>query len=567
MPARVRAVVHIYNSATDMVLPPIELWAFLAAGWFVHNVWNSHKTGVRFPFQPRFAASMAILLMLGILGATWCGYVVVLLLVIPPLKGYFSVVVVKSYRIPPDAEALIKKTGRSYLLCALVVAALMLYLRATRTPEDLIIKWGADSAAAELFYDLYDSEPESLLAYRRILIAGDAFSAKLAAERIGALGDSRIDGPLLEQALQKHSTDAVAAVAIEEAMLHLHQSSTVTASVEAVMAFAAKTKAELLSWQTELRHLLVERLMINDLLRLKSNMELTPELVSQVENTHFLLQRISLNSTLARRIEVILTVPVGASQRAQYPAVVVVHGHGSNKEAVYEYDNNYHGFAAELAKSGYVTIAADIGHHEVFADGQTLVGERLWDLIRCIDYLESLPFVDSERVGCAGLSLGGQMAMWLGAVDPRIKSVVSAGFLGRMSHLDGIHCSCWEFDGLRELADFTDIYALIAPRALQLQIGRREPPWQFGAAQARKLYSQLHRAWGLSERSETCDLLIHEGGHEVDVAGMSSFFALQFGVERTQLSFFYRLVAALQKNIALLLGALLLLMLAVLLLA
>lgn len=559
---------HTYNAAADMILPPIEIWALLSAVWFVHDAWNSRKIAGSSLLRPTFAASIAILLMFGILSLTLCGYVVLLLLLTPPLTNYFFVVVLKKHYIKPDAEAQIRKTGRLYLLCLLFAAILMLYLQATRTPEDLIIKWGADSPAVELIYDLYDSEPESLSAYRRILVAGDAFSAKLAAERIGDLGDSHIDEPLLEQALQKHSTDAVVAVAIEEALLRLRQSLSATASDKAAMTFSAETKAELLGWQVELRNLLLEKLMINDLLALKNNLELLPELISQTENAHFIRQRIFLNSTSVRRIEVILTVPVAASRRDNHPAVVVIHGHGSNKEVVYEYDDiHYHGFAAELAKGGYVTIAADVGQHEVFADGQTLVGERLWDLIRCVDYLESLPFVDSERVGCAGLSLGGQMAMWLGAVDLRIRAVVSAGFLSRMSHLDSIHCSCWQFDGLRELADFTDIYALIAPRALQLQIGYREPPWQFGTAQARKLFVQLHKAWELSERSEACELLIHEGGHEVNVSGMSVFFARQFGVEHSQLSFFNNLMAALRENAAMLLSTILLLMLAALLLA
>ncbi len=43
---------------------------------------------------------------------------------------------------------------------------------------------------------------------------------------------------------------------------------------------------------------------------------------------------------------------------------------------------------------------------EVYEDGRLLMGERLWDLMRCVDYLRSLPTVDSKRIGCAGLSLG-----------------------------------------------------------------------------------------------------------------------------------------------------------------
>lgn len=53
------------------------------------------------------------------------------------------------------------------------------------------------------------------------------------------------------------------------------------------------------------------------------------------------------------------------------------------------------------------------------------MAERLWDLMRCVDYLQSMPQVDDSRIGCAGLSLGGEMAMWLGAMDERIAATVS----------------------------------------------------------------------------------------------------------------------------------------------
>lgn len=41
----------------------------------------------------------------------------------------------------------------------------------------------------------------------------------------------------------------------------------------------------------------------------------------------------------------------------------------------------YKGFAAALAESGFVTIAVDVGQHEVYEQGRTLMGERLWDLM------------------------------------------------------------------------------------------------------------------------------------------------------------------------------------------
>ena len=175
------------------------------------------------------------------------------------------------------------------------------------------------------------------------------------------------------------------------------------------------------------------------------------------------------------------------------------------------------------ARRGFVTIAPDVGQHEVYEEGRTLMGERLWDSIRCVDYLESLREVDPNRIGCAGLSLGGEMAMWLGAMDTRIRAVVSAGFLTVMDQMERNHCLCWKFDGLRELVDFPDIYAMTAPRALQCQNGRREPTSQFNIVMARYAFEQIRPAYLDFNRSENLELDIHDGAHIVDVPALVKF--------------------------------------------
>ena len=183
-----------------------------------------------------------------------------------------------------------------------------------------------------------------------------------------------------------------------------------------------------------------------------------------------------------------MTVP---QDKGPFPAVVCIHGHGKTRYICYDKTSVYKGFGAALAEKGFVTIAVDVGQHEVRDPKATLMGERLFDLIRCVDYLETLPEVDADRIGCAGLSLGGEMAMWLGAMDTRIKATVSAGFLTVMDQMEQNHCMCWKFDGLRDLVDFADIYALVAPRALLCQNGEQEPPTQFTPTLAKHAYTEV----------------------------------------------------------------------------
>jgi len=152
------------------------------------------------------------------------------------------------------------------------------------------------------------------------------------------------------------------------------------------------------------------------------------------------------------------------------------------------------------------------------------MGERLWDLMRCVDYLESLPMVDKSRIGCAGLSLGGEMSMWLGAIDQRIKVTVSSGFLTYMDQMEQDHCMCWKFDGLRELVDFPDIYSMIAPRFLQCQNGLKEPPTAFVPELAKKALVEIEIIYEDFDQKNKVELIIHEGGHEIDLYPLLSFF-------------------------------------------
>jgi len=146
-----------------------------------------------------------------------------------------------------------------------------------------------------------------------------------------------------------------------------------------------------------------------------------------------------------------------------------------------------------------------------------------------VDYLVSMPEVEKSRIGCAGLSLGGEMTMWLGAMDTRVAATISCGFLTTMDHMEQNHCMCWKFDGLRELVDYADIFSLIAPRALQCQNGIKEPESQFYVPLARKAMEEVRTIYVDMNRPENVVLNVHPGEHEVDVPGLMCFLSKHLG--------------------------------------
>src|SRR5258708_35514239 len=51
--------------------------------------------------------------------------------------------------------------------------------------------------------------------------------------------------------------------------------------------------------------------------------------------------------------------------------------------------------------------------------------EETGDVIAALDYLVGLPYVDKERVGVGGVSLGGLVSVMAAARDPRFKALIS----------------------------------------------------------------------------------------------------------------------------------------------
>jgi len=291
------------------------------------------------------------------------------------------------------------------------------------------------------------------------------------------------------------------------------------------MKYSSRSPEAAIQWQEEVRSKLFGLLKLDDLIASKTDNPLNSKEIHTEDKGAYFLKEIEINSTPGRRIRVFVTIPNKSS--APWPAVVCIHGHGGQSLTVYDKDSPYYGFADELASDNYVTIAGFVSQHEVYEEGMILMGERLWDLMRCVDYLESLKEVDNNRIGCAGLSLGGEMAMWLGGMDTRIKATVSAGFLTNMDHMEQDHCMCWKFPGLRTLVDYADIYALTAPRPLICQNGLKEPPSQFYVPLAREALKEIEPIYKDMGQPGNVQLLVHEEGHVVDIPSLMKFFKKQ----------------------------------------
>jgi hypothetical protein len=289
----------------------------------------------------------------------------------------------------------------------------------------------------------------------------------------------------------------------------------------------ATTPEELEKWQTDCRTLLFDMLKLSDLAKKREeSVNAIPFNVKTLSKTSlpgYTREEIEFDSTPTRRIKAILTTPENTT--GHVPAVICIHGHGGDRNIVYAEKSLYRAFAKELASHGYVTISTDVGQHEVYEAGRELMGERLWDVLRCADYVSTLEHVDKDRMGCGGLSLGGEMAMWLGAMDPRIKVTISSGYLSTVKNMQNGHCMCWDFPGFTENFDFCDIYSMIAPRRLLCQIGAKESaPGGFPASVAHEAMAKIQRAYAIGNNGHHAQLDVHPFGHVFITADGCHFF-------------------------------------------
>lgn len=293
--------------------------------------------------------------------------------------------------------------------------------------------------------------------------------------------------------------------------------------------FAATDRKQAAAWQVSSRKMLFEMLAMSDLVAAdrpkggRPGIGFKPTVLSTKVEEAYTLYEMELSSTPGRRFKVMLTVPKG-SRKQKHPAVVCIHGHGGNRRTPYRPGGAYCGFGVALAQRGYVTIATDVPQHKAYEKGRTVMGERLWDVMRCVTYLTTRPEVDARRIGCAGLSLGGEMAMWLGAMDTRVVATVSCGFLTTVANLRRGHCPCWEFPGLTESFDFADIYSLTAPRALCCQNGKKEPArGGFPVAIAEKAMKEIQACYAVLGKPDNAVLVVHAAGHAIDLPSLLAF--------------------------------------------
>lgn len=96
---------------------------------------------------------------------------------------------------------------------------------------------------------------------------------------------------------------------------------------------------------------------------------------------------------------------------------------------------------------------------------------------RAVDLLCSRPEVIPDRLGCYGHSMGSTHCWLVGPLEPRLKCIVGNCCLPTYDAIEEehlLHCFPNFVPGWKIYGDTPDIAALIAPRALHLNLGEKD---------------------------------------------------------------------------------------------
>lgn len=152
------------------------------------------------------------------------------------------------------------------------------------------------------------------------------------------------------------------------------------------------------------------------------------------------LHALGLTSGSGETVRALFGLPEG---EGPHPAVLYCHAHGNRYDiGIDELTTGRPAlsapFADDLLAKGIAFLAIEMpcfGTRQTETEsaaakrhlwrGTTLFGQMLSEQIAALGLLESSRRIDPDRIGTLGISMGGTLAWWLGAMDQRVRSVVS----------------------------------------------------------------------------------------------------------------------------------------------
>ncbi|MHB0878898.1 MAG: acetylxylan esterase [Anaerolineae bacterium] len=277
-------------------------------------------------------------------------------------------------------------------------------------------------------------------------------------------------------------------------------------------------------WQARKEHLRRRILIGAGLWPSPEREPLNPRVTGGIEHDDYTIENVYFESYPGFFVAGNLYRPKG--KQGPFPAVLCPHGHWDHGRLEDTDVCSVPGRCISFARRGYVAFAYDmVGYNDsglqvphtrrgdetigfwderrFYLWGVSLLGLQLWNGMRALDFLATLPDVDAARLACTGASGGGTQTFLLAAVDDRIRAAAPVNMIS--AHMQG-GCLCENAPGLRLDAFNVEFGAMMAPRPMMMVSATGDwtadtPRVEYPAIQS------IYRLFGAAERL---------GEHQVD---------------------------------------------------
>ncbi|MBU6162816.1 MAG: acetylxylan esterase [Myxococcales bacterium] len=303
---------------------------------------------------------------------------------------------------------------------------------------------------------------------------------------------------------------------------HIGQCQTLTAKVEELTEFQA--------WQALARSVLRQTLRVDAEIWRELPLDIREFEVEEFDG--YTRRKIDYLVSPDQRIPAWLYIPNDTA--APRPAILFYHGHDEGgKDAAagidpYTEEANYHRAAARrLAEAGFIVLAPDIrsfgetgtwAEHERFSqilhlEGRTPYGVFVADAMRGMDVIERLPYVDPNRIGAVGVSMGALITVFMGVLDERVAVTSAHGILGEFNSTlpTNRHDPCLYIPYFDRLFDIADIALMGAPRPAYFVTGETDRFYPPDAA--RRAFERVQAGYALIGDANLTGLHVHDAGH------------------------------------------------------
>ena len=310
------------------------------------------------------------------------------------------------------------------------------------------------------------------------------------------------------------------------------------------LAFSATDREEWHAWQHELRQKLH-----NLLAPWPEPTPLSPQIIQVSDEGDHWREEIILSSHAHMEIPCFLLRP--KEEGFPHPAILALHGHGNGKSEIVGLleSETGQGYGLQMVRAGYVVFTFDffafgtrIETEKASVEydmcsftlcqsllwGYNLLALNLFDVFRALDYLETRPEVDPERIGVMGCSYGGTTSMYAAILDRRIKAAVLSCSLGEyLGHgiegddITGI-CGAQVVPGILHWAEMGDVAGLLAPRSLLVESARDDEcfPW----VHTEPTLARLREVYGVAGAEDQLVMHIYDGDHHYYGDGVVEFW-------------------------------------------